>query len=224
MTKTIKGYKFIQSDMSSRNGGTKWIIGKWKRHDGGIEMCAKGFHACETAYQSLSYVYGDKWFIVEARGNILKDTNKFVASEMRLIKEIDVKKVLVPFACIVAKRSLANFEKKYPNDKRPREAIDAALKYAKNPTEANRSAAYSAADSAERRGSMTKTIKGYKFIQSDMSSRNGGTKWIIGKSKRHDGGNRDVRSRAFMLAKRRINPFLMSTAISGSSSRRGGIS
>ncbi len=148
MTKTIKGYKFIQSDMSSRNGGTKWIIGKWKRHDGGIEMCAKGFHACETAYQSLSYVYGDKWFIVEARGNILKDTNKFVASEMRLIKEIDVKKVLVPFACIVAKRSLANFEKKYPNDKRPREAIDAALKYAKNPTEANRSAAYSAADSA----------------------------------------------------------------------------
>ena len=54
----------------------------------------------------------------------------------------------VRYACYAAKQVLANFEKKYPGDKRPRQAINAALQYAKNPTAANRSAARSAASAA----------------------------------------------------------------------------
>jgi hypothetical protein len=39
---------------------------------------------------------------------------------------------------------LKHYEDRYPEDKRPREAIQAALKWAKDPTEANRAAANAA--------------------------------------------------------------------------------
>ena len=58
--------------------------------------------------------------------------------------------VAVKFACLCAERLLPLFEKKYPDDKRPHAAIEAALKWLKDPTEANRAAAYAAAAYAER--------------------------------------------------------------------------
>ena len=54
----------------------------------------------------------------------------------------------VRYACYAAKQVLPIFEKKYPDDKRPRDAINAALKCAKNPTEENKAAAWSAVGSA----------------------------------------------------------------------------
>ena len=69
--KTIKAFKFITSDMKSKNGDHVWEIGKWYKYEGKLELCNKGFHACLTPQQSLDYIYGDKWFIIEARGNII---------------------------------------------------------------------------------------------------------------------------------------------------------
>ena len=91
--KTIKGFKFIKENMKSKNGNHTWELGVWYKYEGEIELCNKGFHACLTPQQSLNYIYGDKWFQVEARGKIIysdKDDSdpKFVASEMRLVKEI----------------------------------------------------------------------------------------------------------------------------------------
>ena len=54
----------------------------------------------------------------------------------------------VHYACLSALESLKHFEAIYPNDKRPREAIQAALRWALNPTKENKSAAWSAAESA----------------------------------------------------------------------------
>jgi hypothetical protein len=148
--KTIIGYKFITDKMESRNGTQSWKIGKWYKHKGKLELCKEGFHACETPLQALQYVYGDRWFIVEARGQILKQKDdKFVASEMRLIKEIYVKAVAMRFSCIAARSCLKNFEVKYPKDDRVRKAIEAAELYIEYPTEKNREAARSAAWSAE---------------------------------------------------------------------------
>jgi hypothetical protein len=54
--------------------------------------------------------------------------------------------IAVQWAAECAKRVLRHYEDRYPEDKRPREAIQAALKWAKDPTEANRvAAAYAAA-------------------------------------------------------------------------------
>lgn len=56
-----------------------------------------------------------------------------------------VKKVKsVKLACAFARRVTSIFENKYPNDLRPRQAIDAALNWVKNPIEENRNAAYAA--------------------------------------------------------------------------------
>src|SRR3990167_3174397 len=54
----------------------------------------------------------------------------------------------VELAVICAKPVLHIFEKKYPQDDRPRRAIEAAVEYAKNPTEANREIADAAANAA----------------------------------------------------------------------------
>ena len=146
---TLTGYKFITDKMESKSGRRSWKLGKWYKHEGKLELCKEGFHACETPLQSMQYIYGNRWFIVEARGQILKERgDKFVASEMRLVKEIDVKAVVLRFSCVAARLCLKNFEAKYPNDDRVRKAIEAAEAYIKAPTEANRSAARSAESAA----------------------------------------------------------------------------
>ena len=58
------------------------------------------------------------------------------------------KKEYVEFAIACAKRSLKNFESRYPDDKRPHNAIMAAVTWLKNPTEQNRKRAASAASAA----------------------------------------------------------------------------
>jgi hypothetical protein len=150
---TIKGYKFIQSNMKSKNGNHTWELGKWYKEED-LEICKKGFHACKKPLQSLDYVYGDKWFIVEARGKIIEEEDKFVASEMRLVKEIPIDKVVKRLAIFCAKQCLSNYEKEYPNDKRPFEAIKAAEDYYDGKISLNKlnekiSAAWSAKSAAE---------------------------------------------------------------------------
>ena len=54
----------------------------------------------------------------------------------------------VELAIVCAQHVLEIFEKKYPDDKRPRKAIEALLEWLKHPTEANRKSAAGAADAA----------------------------------------------------------------------------
>ena len=63
-------------------------------------------------------------------------------------KSLLTKKQSVKIAIVCAQRVLANFEERHPNDTRPREAINAASKWLRNPSEANQNAADAAADAA----------------------------------------------------------------------------
>ena len=151
MRTTITGYKFVKSDMRSANGSEPpWVLGEWRKHEGKLKPCESGYHASPTALESLQYTLGDRWFVVEAKGKVKKDGNKFVASEMRLVKEIPAKVVAVRFALASARRCLDKFEVKYPEDNRPRQAIEAAEAWVNDQTEEKRSAAWSAAESAAR--------------------------------------------------------------------------
>jgi hypothetical protein len=146
MTESIlEGYKFVTNDLKSKKGDCQWVINEWKHHDGELALCESGLHASETPLQSLQYVYGDRWFMVVAKGVIKKDGDKFVCSDMKLVKEIPVSAVLVPFAIACAKRCLANWEKQYPEDKRVNDAILAAEKCFRDPSPENIEAAWSAA-------------------------------------------------------------------------------
>ena len=147
--KIITGYKSVKDDLSSGYGNCKWRVGEWKKHDGDLKLCNSGFHASRHPYDVLNYLQGNRLFIVEAKGDVLDDKDKFVAKEMRLKTEIkDLKRLSVEFAVWNARKCLKNFEKKHPDDKRPRQAIEAAEKYLLAKTSAARSAARSAAESA----------------------------------------------------------------------------
>ena len=155
--RAIKGYRFVKDDMTSQSGHTEWEIGKWNKHEGEIELCASGFHACKTPYQSIHNIYGNRWFLCEARGKIIHDKDKFVASEMRLVKEIS-ETVSQWFALACARRALKYYTKKYPDDNRVAVCLDANENYLNNPTPENlkklqdaayaANAAYAAANAA----------------------------------------------------------------------------
>jgi len=58
-----------------------------------------------------------------------------------LLTKLMNKKQCVEYAVFAAKQVLGVFEKKHPNDKKPRKAIEAAEKYLKDPSENNKKAA-----------------------------------------------------------------------------------
>ena len=86
---------------------------------------------------------------MEAEGESDKEKDKQAWSKMRIVKAYEwTKEDSVALAIFSAELCIKNFEKECPDDKRPREAIEAAKKWLKDPTEENESAAESAAWSA----------------------------------------------------------------------------
>ena len=65
-----------------------------------------------------------------------------------LIVRLMNKKQKVQYAIFAAEQVISIFEKKYPDDNRPRKAIEAAREYLNHPTKKNKTAARSAAFSA----------------------------------------------------------------------------
>ena len=124
----IKCYRFVEDDLTSKNGEMSWIIGEWKKVSGKIVCCSNGLHAALTPRDSLRNVYGQRWFISEARGEIVNQDNKFAASEMRIVKEIP-KIILQRFSIWCATDCLKYYEKKYPNDMRVSDCIQTARDY-----------------------------------------------------------------------------------------------
>jgi len=153
----LKGYRWVTSDLKSQQGQVQWRIGEWYTQKGELKLCENGLHASKEPLDSLKYIFGERWFICEVKGKILHDSDKFAAEKMRLIQEIpNAKMLIVRFAVDCAKRCLPNFKKQFPEDKRPRQAIEAVEAWLVEPTNENlekvktaaRSAAESAAESA----------------------------------------------------------------------------
>jgi hypothetical protein len=125
---TIKCYRFVKDDLTSENGKMTWEIGEWNKVSGKIACCSNGLHAALTPRDSIRNVYGQKWFISEARGELVKQDNKFAASEMRIVQEIP-KIILQRFSIWCAKECLKYYEKKYPEDVRISDFIQATEDY-----------------------------------------------------------------------------------------------
>ena len=68
----------------------------------------------------------------------------------------------VQYAIFAAEQVLQNFESKYPDDNRPRKAIEAAKEYLKDSSETNRLAAARAADSAADRAADSADSAAYR--------------------------------------------------------------
>jgi len=145
-------YKFLRLKedkiVSEYNNEFIWQIGKWYKEEN-ISMCKRGFHCSKKPLGALNWVQGEVLAMVEARGKAIKDTDKECWEEMRILKAYRwTKKDSIALAIFSAELVIDNFEKEYPNDDRPRKAIEAAKKVLKRDTDINRSAAGLAAESA----------------------------------------------------------------------------
>ena len=144
-----KRFKFLNKGLKSAHGKQKWKVGKWYDYEGELEMCSSGFHCSKGIYQAFSFVQGELLAEVEVKGKHLVERNKEVWQEMKVTRVYKWKKVdSVLFSIYAARLVLDIFEKYDPKDSRPREAIEAAERYIKNPTKKNKDAAHAAADAA----------------------------------------------------------------------------
>lgn len=142
-------YKFLRTDLKSEHGNFAWEIGKWYKTQGDLSICNNGFHASQKPMQALGYVAGELLALVEVRGESVIEDDKECWEEMRLLKVWHWKKEnSVALAIFAAEQVIDIYEKKYPDDKRPRAAIEAAKAFLKNPSEENRKEAAAAARAA----------------------------------------------------------------------------
>ena len=147
-------YKFLRlnkKQIKSNSGDVKWELGKWKKFRGELEMCRQGFHCSVEPFDAFSFVQGEILAEVEVKGNHLEYEDKQVWQEMRIVKTWGWgQKDSVKLAIFSAEQVLDIYEEKYPQDKRPRQAILAAKRYSKSPTKKNADAAAHAAYAATR--------------------------------------------------------------------------
>ena len=152
MRKSKKLYKALRDGMKSQYDGHQWKIGMWYKTEC-TELC-HGFNCSRRIIDAMQYVNMEILAEVESRGKTYYGDDKQTSEEMRIVKAWKwEKKDSVALAIYSAELVIDNFEKEYPDDKRPRKAIEAARRWLKEPTQKNESAARfaeSAAESAAR--------------------------------------------------------------------------
>ena len=157
--KTILLWKSLRPGLRSLNGHEfTWKIGEWKKEAAPLSMCNNGFHASENVIDAMSYVRAAIIARVEVRGAHLEQSDKQCWEEMRIVKAWKWDKAdSVALAIFAARLVLPIWEKRHPDDKRVRNAIETAERYARgdagvsleNLLEARKAAAAAAAYSYE---------------------------------------------------------------------------
>ena len=131
-------YKWLDADGRATIGGdVQWSLptgkraGKWMPKIDEIKPCERGYHLCRP--EDVSRWIGERLFVAEARGDVIvHEDSKVVVSEARLLREVvgwDEQSQRV-FACLCAYGVLDIFERKYPDDLRPRNCVDVAWRFA----------------------------------------------------------------------------------------------
>ncbi len=145
MTRYWKSLKIRDGKIVSDHDGSPWEIGVWREVPAPERECV-GLNCCPVIVDAMGYVAMEVLAEVEIAGTIVEGDDKITAQKMRILKAWRwQKKDSVAMAVYAAELCVQNFEKTYPKDPRPRQAIEAAKKWIIDPTEKNESAAESAA-------------------------------------------------------------------------------
>ncbi len=153
MTTRYKFLRLVDGKLKSNSGDCTWKIGE-EKHEDKVNMCNYGFHCSKEVWQAFSYVQGEILAEVEVKGKKEVSDDKEAYTDMKIVKAWKwQKKDSVALSIFSAELCLKEFEKVFPDDKRPREAIEAAKKWLAEPTKENELSAawsaWSAARSAE---------------------------------------------------------------------------
>ena len=131
----MKLYKSLKADIKSVYDDSQWEIGKWRKTEC-VKLC-HGFNASRNIIDAMSFVNMENLALVETKGKTFKSDDKITSESMRIVRAWKwEKKDSVALAIYAAELVIDIFEKVYPDDKRPRNAIEAAKNYLKNPTPA----------------------------------------------------------------------------------------
>ena len=171
--KTTTLWKSMKAGLKSGVGDMTWKVGTWHNHKGKLDMCTSGLHASVRAIDAMRYVDCEILALVEVRGKHLKQDDKQCWSEMRVVKAYRWEKPdSVAMAIYSAELVIGEYEKRYPDDKRPRRAIEAAKAWLENPTEENRAAASAAKAAADAAASAAVLDKVEAWIQARITTLN----------------------------------------------------
>ena len=133
----MKYYKFLNEDGMTPHGRDAWPMpqrgkpGAWTpRLKGDIVLCLNGYHIIK-ADQLIPWMAAVLWE-VEVRGTLVEDSEKCAARQARLICQVEAwnERTARLFAADSAEHVLPIYEEAYPDDSRPRKAIEAARLFA----------------------------------------------------------------------------------------------
>ena len=90
-TESVTGYKAFNNDMTCLNN-FQYEVGKtYTMNDNEIELCKSGFHFCLVPIDVLKYYKkneNNKFAVIKATGNIVRDYDKSVCSQITIEKLI----------------------------------------------------------------------------------------------------------------------------------------
>jgi hypothetical protein len=141
-------YKWLTTDRITTYQQTVWPVrvGSWTPDKNPV-LCQSGWHLATHGGIGEHCRIGAVLWEAEGRGEVAESDDKIAFTSVRLLRQVGTldQQTAVRWAAECAKRVLKHYEVKYPDDKRPRDAINAALAWAKEPSEKNRAAAANAA-------------------------------------------------------------------------------
>ena len=172
-------YKSLIAGLKSGYDKSHWKVGEWRSVDKPTECV--GLNCSKTPLDAMRFVDCEILAEVEVDGVIVKSEDKWTCEKMRITKAWYWEKVdSVEMAIFCAELVIDQFEKKYPDDKRPREAIDTAKAWVKNPCKTTRDAASAAAASASAAASAAAYAASASAYAGILKKIN---KWIINRIK-----------------------------------------
>ena len=150
----MKAYHFCAMDSEGQallRDGSVVEPGAGEKFEGPVVICESGLHASKHVFDALRYAPGAMLRLVECSDVVEEQDDKFVCRSRVELARVDASRLLREFACDCAERVLPIFEVKWPDDKRPRQAIEVARRYARDEaTEEELAAAWDAAWDAAR--------------------------------------------------------------------------
>ena len=121
----VRAYHFLESDMTSSYGTDEpWKVGETRKLTGEVGLCVRGFHSSPTPFDALGYAQGPVLCLVDVSKPAETDTDKQVSRRRTLVAAVDVTRQLHEAAIRIALDVLPIYEKRYPEDERPRKAIE----------------------------------------------------------------------------------------------------
>ncbi|MGH2835407.1 MAG: putative immunity protein, partial [Solirubrobacteraceae bacterium] len=127
-------YKALEADQSSAHGGSgKWVKNRWRTVDGLLVPCQHGIHYCRRD-QLVLWLGPTVWLFEDGSPEETLDRDdKMVTRRGRIVEKVEAWKwpTWQLFAADCAEAVLPLFEERFPNDDRPRKAIEAARLHAR---------------------------------------------------------------------------------------------